>query len=634
MPDGVELAATVYRPDPALGPQPCLIEVLPYRKDDIYTSAEGEYLCLRDQYGYAVCRIDARGTGSSGGRATDEYPESERGDLAVAMKWLAGQDWCTGDLGMYGTSYSGCAALLLACERPLELKAIIAIQGSDDVYTDDVHYRGGALQLVDLVDYPSYMTTSNVLPPVPAIWGEGWRAEWQARLAEHEPWVLTWLRAQRDSPYWRRQAARSDFGRIVCPTMVVAGWADGYRNGTFRLLEALRKNGVPHKLLAGPWAHGALDSTRPGPRIDEVAEAVRWWDRWLRGIENGVDDGMNGSPSVTAFIRTSTVPAPDLDTHEGFWVREQWRCPRVRTEVLQLEGRPPYAVNAAVGVDAWIDCAGTMPWGQSGDLRHDDAASMTWDVDAAERTLMGHPVARLRVSADQPVAYLSVKLNDVFPDGTSALVTRGLLNLTHRDGHADPVALVPGEIYEVDVELDACAYRFDPGHQVRLSIAGTDWPNNAAPPARLTLTVHGGELRLPLFEGESPFSTPVVAPAPDSGGEAHLDDALWQIERDVLKREVRARLDYGSEFAGGHASRIIEHNGGIVAIDTRTFRQTVDVESVYELRFPEATARVVSTFSLVADVDCYTVEIDVVASEGNEIVSRRAWREKLTRDLA
>lgn len=220
MSDGIELAATIYRPDETNGPQPCLVEALPYRKDDVYSSNAQEYMRLRDEYDYAVCRVDVRGTGSSAGRATDEYPATERTDLAAVIRWLARQDWCTGDIGMYGTSYSGCAALLTACEQPPELKAIIAIQGSDDVYHDDVHYRGGALQFSDLIDYCNYMTAMNALPPVPALWGENWRDEWRARLEEHEPWLLTWTREQRDSPYWRRQGARTDFSRIMCPTMI------------------------------------------------------------------------------------------------------------------------------------------------------------------------------------------------------------------------------------------------------------------------------------------------------------------------------------------------------------------------------------------------------------------------------
>ena len=90
------------------------------------------------------------------------------------IAWLAGQDWCDGQVGMWGTSYSGFNSLQMALERPPALKAICAIYATDDRWTDDVHWRGGALRLVDLVDYDHYMTAMNVLPPVPAVWGEDW----------------------------------------------------------------------------------------------------------------------------------------------------------------------------------------------------------------------------------------------------------------------------------------------------------------------------------------------------------------------------------------------------------------------------------------------------------------------------
>lgn len=634
MDDGVALAVTIYRPDPAKGPQPCLLEALPYRKDDVYSSNAQEYVRLRDEYDYAVCRVDVRGTGSSGGRATDEYPATERTDLVAVIRWLAEQEWCSGDIGMYGTSYSACAALLTACERPPELKAIIAIQGSDDVYHDDVHYRGGALQLSDLIDYCNYMTSMNALPPVPAVWGDGWRDEWMARLDEHEPWLLTWMRSQRDSPYWRRQGARTDYSRIVCPIMIVSGWADGYRNGTFRVMEDLRERDIPHRLLAGPWSHGALDTTRPGPRIDEVAEAVRWWDRWLRGIDNGIDDGLDGTPSSTIFVRTSTRPAPDLDTHDGFWIREEWPSSRVTDETLTLDAREPYPVNPAVGVDAWIDCAGTMPWGQSSDLRFDDAASLTWDVDAAERTVLGYPRVRLRVSVDQPVATLSVKLNDVYPDGTSALVSRGLLNLTHRDSHTDPTPLNPGEIYEIQLELDACAYRFEPGQRLRISVAGADWPNDVAPPVPVTLTVHGGEIDVPCWRGDPPFESPVPAHSEALEADPGLDDSLWQIERDILKRVVRARVDYGSEYTGFHDSGIVEHNAGVLSVDLRTFHQVAEAHSTYELRWPEATVAAYTDLRLIAGSEDFELTIELRATEDGQPIHRRVWTETIPRDLA
>jgi hypothetical protein len=90
--------------------------------------------------------------------ATDEYPASEQADLCQVIAWLAAQPWSTGAVGMYGTSYSGFNSLQVAAERPPALKAVVAIYASDDRYTDDVHYTGGALKLLDLVDYPLYMS--------------------------------------------------------------------------------------------------------------------------------------------------------------------------------------------------------------------------------------------------------------------------------------------------------------------------------------------------------------------------------------------------------------------------------------------------------------------------------------------
>ena len=349
MADGVRLAATLYLPDPALGAQPCLLEALPYRKDDLTSSYAESYVALRDQHSYAVCRVDLRGTGSSEGDATDEYPEVEQSDLVEVIAWLAAQPWCDGNIGMWGTSYSGFNSLQIACERPPALKAVCAIYSSDDRWTDDVHWRGGALRLVDLVDYDHYMTPMCVLPPVPAVWGDAWREEWQRRLETNEPWVLTWLRENRDGPYWRHGSVRSDgegngYDRIDCAVMLVAGWADGYRNNTFRTVEALGSAGVPHRLLAGPWVHADPTTAYPGPRIDLDHEMVAWWDRWLRGKHEAPH-----RDAVDVFVRTSTRPEAFLDQHEGRWLRDSWPSPAVSPVTRSLEGPRTLVVAPDVG---------------------------------------------------------------------------------------------------------------------------------------------------------------------------------------------------------------------------------------------------------------------------------------------
>jgi len=630
MRDGVELAATLYLPDPDRGPQPCLLEALPYRKDDLTSSYADSYRRLRDEFGYAVCRVDVRGTGSSSGDPTDEYPEAEQSDLVALIAWLAEQDWCDGNVGMWGTSYSGFNSLQVAAERPPALKAVCAIYATDDRWTDDVHWRGGALRLVDLVDYDHYMTPMTVLPPVPAVWGDGWRDEWRRRLETVEPWLLTWLRENRDGPYWRHGSLRSDgeghgYDRIRCPVMLVAGWADGYRNNSFRTVAALREAGVPHRLLAGPWVHADPTTAYPGPRIDMDREMVAWFDHWLRGT------GPEQQDRVELFVRRPTRPAAFLDQHDGYWVRDTWPSPRSSTETRTLDGPRALVVRPDIGTSAWIDCAGHLPWGLSGDQREDDAHSLRYEWPADGEVLVGHPVARLRVSADAPLASLSVKLCDVFPDGASALVTRGSLDLAYRDGlhaPASPSPLVPDEVHDVVVELDACAYEFTPGQTIRLSVAGADWPNTVAPPAPVTLTVHGGTLELPRYAGEA--WEPDFAPGAESSAE-DPDGVSWTVTRDVLRQTTTCAVRHGSTYGVPHDGTATEEYAGEVAVDNVSFAQHAAAECTFRLSWPGVEVRVTSTMRLDVTADGYDVRTDVTAYDGDEQVSHREWSEHVPR---
>ena len=181
--DGTRLAARLWLPETARAP--ALLEALPYRMDDLTASYASEYERLCSEGGLAVARVDLRGTGSSQGIASDEYPPQEQADLAEVIAWLAAQDWCNGRVGMYGTSYSGFNSIQMAIEQPPALHAICAIYATDDRYTDDVHYAGGALRALDLVDYVLYMAALVSLPPVPSLCGEGWRDEWLRRRNTH-----------------------------------------------------------------------------------------------------------------------------------------------------------------------------------------------------------------------------------------------------------------------------------------------------------------------------------------------------------------------------------------------------------------------------------------------------------------
>ena len=624
--DGSWLAATLYLPDEAAGPQPCLVEALPYRKDDLTSSYAAGYRSLCERHGYAVARIDVRGTGSSPGDALDEYQEAEQRDLPDAFTWLAAQDWCDGQIGMWGTSYSGFNSLQIAAERPPELKAICAIFATDDRWTDDVHWRGGALRLVDLVDYDHYMTAMCVLPPVPAVWGDDWREEWQRRLEVNEPWVLTWLQENRHGPYWDHGSVRlggttSGYERIGCPVMIVAGWADGYRNNSFRTVAELARHGVPHRLLAGPWAHADPSTAMPGPRIDFDAELAAWFDHWLRGTGEHVD-------RLDVFVRTSTRPEIDLDLHEGRWVTLP-SVPPVTHAALDLAAPVTLTVAPDVGTAAWIDCAGHLPWGLSGDQRLDDERSLTWEVEPPPSPVVGHPVFRARLWATEPAASISVKLCDVFPDGTSALVTRGSLDLAYRASvHGPPSPLVPGHEVEVEVVLDACAYEWTPGNTLRVSVAGADWPNTVAPPAPVSITVRTASLTLPFLDGE--FPEPVFDPGAEHSSET-TEGIGWSIHHDVLDRITSATTRSESRYPTPYDGTAHELYLGEVSVDTRTFAQRASANTVYDLSWPGIEVTVRSTMTLDVTPASYDVSIWTQAVLDSESVSERTWRESIPR---
>ena len=288
-------------------------------------------------------------------------------------------------------------------------------------------------------------------------------------------------------------------------------------------------------------------------------------------------------------------------------------------------GSDEIAITGDIGTSAWISCAGRLPWGQASDQREDDARSLVHDwalVDELE--ILGHPVLSATIASSVPVAYLSARLCDVFPDGTSALVSRGVLNLTHRDSSTDPEPLVPGTLTEVEVELDATSWVFEAGHRVRLSLAAADWPNVWPPPAAGTLAVDRStlELALPVVEGppeiaDAPAFTP--SPGKETHGPAPVGQQpalVWRIEHDVLGRERRAVVSHGSSYEGEAGARIDERYEGVVGVSlTDPGAAWARATSRYVVRWPEADCATEATLDFRSDADAYYVAVEVIAEE-------------------
>jgi hypothetical protein len=427
--------------------------------------------------------------------------------------------------------------------------------------------------------------------------------------------------------------------------MLIAGWADGYRNNTFRTVERLA---VPWRLLAGPWSHRDPAVSRPGPNIDADAELIAFFDEHLR----------DGPPSANApaqvFVRRPTRPAPDLAVHDGVW-RDVTGWPPPGLEWRQLspatDGVDTIEVSPDVGVAAWISCAGALPWGQPSDQRVDDARSLTydWPIGAggvAPGEVLGNPQVAMRVRSSVPVAYVAVKLCDVLPDGPSALITRGLLNLAHRDcwpvaagGTAGrpPEPVVPGEWVDVAIELEATTWTLADGHVLRLTVAGADWPNCWPPPQPATIDVDRSTVRLsvPVVDGLAETAHRFGSGRGPSDDDA--DGVDWRVEHDVLGRETRVVTRYGGSYGGTHGARVTDDYAGTVGVSTADPGTAwATGRAAFSIAWPvdgEITCATAAELDVRSDRDRYHVQLRLTATLDGQPFGERSWTESIPRRM-
>ena len=212
------------------------------------------------------------------------------------------------------------------------------------------------------------------------------------------------------------------------------------------------------------------------------------------------------------------------------------------------------------------------------------------------------------------------------------MISRGSLDLAFRDGvhaPASPSPLVPGEEYDVEVVLDACAYQPDPGQTLRLSIAGADWPNTVAPPAPVTLTVHAGSLELPLRSGAAE-EPPAFTPGEPTSSE-EPDGVTWTVSRDVLRDTTTCVVRHGAEYDVPYDGRALELYAGDVVVDRRTFAQHAAADCTYRLTWPDVDVSVSSTMRVDVTTAGYDVVIDLDAFDDGNRIAHRTWTEHIPR---
>ncbi|TDQ53035.1 CocE/NonD family hydrolase [Actinorugispora endophytica] len=653
--DGIRLSARIWRPTSSdQDPVPAVLEYIPYRKRDLSSVRDSVHHPYIAGHGYACVRVDLRGTGESEGVLADEYLEREQRDAEDVLAWIAGQPWCSGRTGMMGISWGAFSALQVAARRPPSLRAIVISSFTDDRYADDMHYMGGCL-LSDNLAEAGTMFAYATCPPDPALVGERWREMWLERLEGARPWALEWLRHQRRDAYWRHASVCEDYGAVRCPVLASSGWADGYSNAVTRLLENLD---VPRKGLIGPWSHKFPHLGEPGPAIGYLQEVVRWWDHWLKDVDNGVMDG----PVLRAWMQESVPPSTSYEERPGRWVGEpDWPSPRVEpmtsplsphrieapgTEVAEAEMtvRSPLSVGQFAGKWASYNAPPDLPY----DQREEDGGSLVFDSEVLYERLeiLGAPTVRLDLAVSEPVAMVAARLSDVAPDGSATRVSYGLLNLTRRDGQDEPEPLVPGRRYQATVQLNGVAQAFPPGHRVRLSLSTSYWPLAWPPPRPALLSVYSGSsaLTLPVRPVSAsdeadeadgrPFGEPEGAP-PITTTRLTPAEQRWTVSRDlvgydsaleIVKDTGRVRYD----AIGLDVSRRAYERYDSVADDFGSVRG----ESTWTMGFGRGDweARTVTRTVLTSTETDFLLHATIDGYEGARRVFSREWNESLPRD--
>ena len=659
MSDGCRLAARIILPEGAEeNPAPAVLEYIPYRKRDYTAVQDAAVHAYFAGHGYACVRVDMRGSGDSGGILMDEYLPQEQQDGVEVVAWIASQPWCSGNVGMMGFSWGGITAMQIASRQPPALKAIIPVTSSVDRYYDDAGYFMGC-HVGQTIGWGAEMDSLNSRPPDPEIVGDGWRDTWLERLEKTPLFLGIWLRHQRRDALWRQGTIRENYAAIRCPVLATGGWADCWPNTVGRLLANLE---VPRKGISGPWGHNYCCFAKPGPRIGFLQEALRWWDRWLKGEENGVEK----DPTLHAYVLHSHAPEPFGKARPGHWVAESgWPPPSTRTEPWYLDGGRLRTERS--GADGFVSFRSPqscglasgeyMPWFVAGDgaelpadQREDDGKSQIFDSEplGAPLQILGTPRLALRIASDRRCGLVAARLCDVAPDGASTLISFGILNLAQREGRETPLPVEPGRYYDVSLRLNDVAYELAARHRLRLALSSAYWPMAWPVPEPAMLTVQTGPsgLRLPVrHAGDEdrdymPFGVPECAPMRPT---TTIDPGAGRRRTITCDREAgtwTCEIFHDASWIGPGLVRIDDIGTQLQSLVTQTctiddrdpLSACADYRYVHRIERGDWRIRTESHTRLTGDRDTFTLTRRLEAFEGGERVFTRTWEERIPRD--
>lgn len=550
--DGTVLRGNLWLPAPDARSLPTVLTVTGYNKDatnPLGTSCSGAGgiasadTSLTDR-GYAVLLVDDRGTGASQGK-WDSWGERTQVDYQDLLDWIQRQPWSDGDVATTGASYMGITSLLVAeadAERvrqgkPRAVKAIWADVPMSDAYRD-VTFHGGA---VDAGFIPLWLGLTQSLSTVPPstittdpagslpTWLEHLRNAYDFPASTMVNATTGGDRAY-DGPFYRLRSPGDRADEIKVPTVITGGWWDIFQRGEPRLYEQLTQLGpAKKKLFMSPHYH-----TTGGPATEDPDLKRKWFDRWLKGADNGVED----TPSVNlytmgrnAWQHYPTWPVPRVDYTKAYLAPGKaldFTAPAdgAADQTPMLPASSPCSRMTA----QWTAGAATGPC--ETDNRTFEATSLTYTSKplARDTQLTGPIVANVWAEIQGATdATLVAVLSEVDPSGASNQISAGFLLASQRKVDRDKSTYGPGGVMirpyhpftkdsrQAVVQNDPALYRieiyptsntFRKGDQLRLTIGTANTPTTATPLPDMANEL-GGELRV-LHGG--PYDSHVLLP--------------------------------------------------------------------------------------------------------------------------
>ena len=523
MRDGVTLAADAYHGTDDT-PRPALVALSPYGKElqalaltmppqrrpsPMWDGCiEAGDIARVVQEGYVHVIGDLRGSGASEGEHIGNYNAggvSLGEDAYDFIEWVAAQPWCDGNVGMIGISYFGSMQVLAAAERPPHLKAIFVSGGHYDFY--ETTYHGGIMWLMPRAAREGrggdsgWAFTDRVKSRMLETYAPD---ELRARVARRleDPDVAAWPNLVHVLNYPTNHEAWFDIVMneldgewyeernpiTLAPTIDIPVWLQldqgrGWTlDGTIELYDSLTG---PKKLTIGPYP-----PMQSRPFIEEHDRMFRWYDHWLKGIDNGVMD----EPAVSVFVEGSR----EVVTGDAWPPRETEHRPlylRPRGQ-LSTEPEPMGAEHAAP--DGFYQAPLTVT---------DTVQVLTWATPPFDEAteLMGTGAAHLFAEIDQPDTNFIMRFWDESPGGKRQLITSAYLKASHRElderssegdphhPHTRAVPVEPGTIEEYVLRVYPFAATFLPGHRLVVELSNAeplvDEHNSLLPPDAFHLPV-------------------------------------------------------------------------------------------------------------------------------------------------